>query len=130
MDIGGQYSFGINNTCGFHLNPMNHITYEGLFDRAVAEYKNPWALLSKRLQPIICGLDQTGYYCHFWGFLLKSLYGEGFKYRIMSFVHEKKIIQGDLPDWLVDSLALSFGNQIVERLNDSGLCRQQPKQKR
>ncbi len=62
------------------------------------------AVLSKRIQRIAYTSDIAGDNYHFWGFFLRSLYGEGLKYRIMSFVHER-IIQGDASDWLVDSMA-------------------------
>ena len=102
--------------------PKSSVTYEELFSKAMEIYKNLFVYLgvitwitmvdshmgsrtrgvvvSSRLEPIVFASDLPGHNYHFWGFTLKSLFGQSFKYRVMSYVHENWI-QGDTTDWLV-----------------------------
>lgn len=124
--------------------PNGSVTYEALFDRAVAQYENPivalgvitWmmmadadmgsrrrgAILSKRIEPVLYSSDLAGNHYHFWGFVLKSLYGEGAKYRLLSYVHER-LVQGDRPDWEIDNMAITFGDKILARIKNPELCK-------
>lgn len=83
--------------------------------------RNRGAVVSSRLQPIVLTTDLAGHNYHFWGFMLKSLTGESFKYRVMSYIHENWV-QGDRTDWLVDEMALTVGSKILSRIKNPSLC--------
>ncbi len=112
---------------------MYSVTYPALVAKALQIYQDPWVSLgaitfmtmsdahaghrqrggvvASRLVPIIYDRDLSGDNYHFWGFLLKGLIGDYYRFIAMTFVHEK-LIQKDSADWVVDRLALSIGAQI------------------
>ncbi|MBK7845083.1 MAG: hypothetical protein IPJ71_15605 [Bdellovibrionales bacterium] len=113
--------------------PLLSVTYSALFAKALEIYKSPWVALgaitfmtmsdahagsrqrggvvASRLEPIIDDLDLPGHNYHFWGYLLKGILGNYYRFFVLSFVHEK-IIQNDVADWTVDQIGLSIGSQI------------------
>lgn len=97
------------------------IAWVGSMESLLIKNRLKRSMIGYKVQPILMVNDLMGTQYHFWGYLLRTVYGQGTRFTILSTGLEN-LLEGDSGDWHADMLAISVGEKVLEIVNGDGRC--------